>query len=123
MEVTFCDLRSKEVVNIIDGRKLGKIVDIVLDTCCAKITGIVVPGDKKLFNFKNEDLFIPWRNIRKIGDDVILVELIPIERCEVKSMEIEKNDDRSFSDSENMKKNWPFSIFLLNYFDNICIFR
>lgn len=105
MEVTFCDLRSKEVVNIIDGRKLGKIVDIVLDTCCAKITGIVVPGDKKLFNFKNEDLFIPWRNIRKIGDDVILVELIPIERCEVKSMEIDKNDDRSFSDSENMKKN------------------
>ena len=105
MEVTFCDLRSKEVVNIIDGRKLGKIVDIVLDTCCAKITGIVVPGDKKLFNFKTEDLFIPWRNIRKIGDDVILVELIPIERCEVKSMEIDKNDDRSFSDSENMKKN------------------
>ena len=39
-----------------------------------KVLGFVVPGDKKLFKSK-EDLFIPWKNIQKIGDDVILVQL------------------------------------------------
>lgn len=77
MEVTFCELRAKEVVNIYDGRCLGNITDIVIDTSCARVLGIIVPKERKMFNlFKaNSDFFIPYNRICKIGQDIILVEL------------------------------------------------
>lgn len=77
MDITFCELREKEVVNICDGRRLGRILDLAL-TCAGRAIGILVPGDKKFFKniVGNDSIFIPWRNITKIGDDVILVELI-----------------------------------------------
>ncbi|MBR4745300.1 MAG: YlmC/YmxH family sporulation protein [Clostridia bacterium] len=80
MEISFCELRIKEVVNVCDGKRLGNIVDLVFDTSCARVTGIVVPGERTFLNlFKsNNDIFIPYNRIRKIGKDVILVELTPI---------------------------------------------
>lgn len=74
MEINFCDLREKEVVNTVNGKRLGRVFDLVLSCSNCKVLGFVVPGDKKLFKSK-EDLFIPWKNIQKIGDDVILVQL------------------------------------------------
>ena len=79
METTFCEMRAKEVINLIDGKRLGRIVDLVLETKSARMLGIVVPGDKKIFCLKNEDMFIPWKSIEKIGDDVILVKLYPLD--------------------------------------------
>lgn len=79
MELSFCDLRAKEVVNICDGRRLGNIIDVIIDCRCARITGIVVPYERGFFSFlkSNQDIFIPWNRICKIGKDVILVELTP----------------------------------------------
>lgn len=73
----FCKLRQKEVVNIVDGARLGFICDLVLDVGTGRICAIVVPGPSKFsFFFRGErDQVIPWKNIRKIGDDVILVEV------------------------------------------------
>ena len=80
MELTFCELRTREVVNICDGKRLGNIVDMVFDSSCARVTGIVVPCEKTFMSlFKsNNDIFIPYNRIRKIGKDVILVELSPV---------------------------------------------
>lgn len=76
MNITFCDLRHKEVINIADGKRLGRIIDLVIACDCGKICGIVVPGENCFSMFKrNEELFIPWQKITKIGDDVILVKL------------------------------------------------
>lgn len=79
MEISFCDLRAKEVINVCDGRRMGNIIDIIIDCNCAVVRGIVVPYDKGFFNFfkSNQDIFIPWHRICKIGKDVILVELTP----------------------------------------------
>lgn len=74
MEVCFSDLKEKEIVNVYDGKKLGRIVDVLFDTASGQVKGIVVPGDKKLFR-KNEDIFVPLERLKKIGDDVILVSL------------------------------------------------
>lgn len=74
MEITFDELREKEVINILNGSKLGRIIDVVFDLSVASLKGFVVPGEKKLFK-KSEDIFIPLRQIRKIGDDVILVQI------------------------------------------------
>lgn len=76
MDLTFCSLKEKEVVNIVDGKKLGRILDIAFKPN-GVITGIIVPGDKRFF--KNisgcESIFIPWKKIKRIGEDTILVEL------------------------------------------------
>lgn len=77
MESSFLDLRCKEVVNIVDGTRLGHIVDIVITLATGQISGIVVPGNKTIFGFLKggNDLFIPFSQVCKIGEDTILVEL------------------------------------------------
>jgi len=77
MDTSFLELRCKEVVNVVDGRRLGHIVDVVfnLANCC--LLGVVVPGEKSFWNvFKGgTELFIPISQIVKIGEDAVLVEL------------------------------------------------
>ncbi len=74
METSFTELRTKEVVNLCGGTKMGKILDVIFDTNGKNVLGLVVPGERKLFR-QNEDIFVPWKNITKIGDDVILINL------------------------------------------------
>ena len=71
------DFKHKEVININDGRRLGFVQDVTADLESGVITSIIVPGNTKLFNMfsGNNDIIIPWQNIRCIGDDVILVEI------------------------------------------------
>lgn len=76
MESSFLELRCKEVINVTNGRKLGHIIDIVFDLPSGVIKGFVVPVDKGFSLFKqSSQIFIPYNQICKIGDDTILVEL------------------------------------------------
>jgi len=72
------ELRSREVVNISDGRRLGLINDFEIDMATGQIKAIVVPGPSKLIRIftRSEDQVIPWERIIKIGVDVILVEAL-----------------------------------------------
>ncbi|SJZ30841.1 YlmC/YmxH family sporulation protein [Selenihalanaerobacter shriftii] len=71
------ELRSKEVINVNDGQRLGLIKDIELDLAQGKIEAIIVPGEKKIFSIFSgkDDLIIQWEQIERIGKDVILVDL------------------------------------------------
>lgn len=71
------DFKSKEVINITDGRRLGFVQDVCADLETGKITSIIVPGANKLLSmFTNEnDIVITWDKIKCIGDDIILVEV------------------------------------------------
>lgn len=78
MELSYNQLKKRDVINVVDGQCLGKIIDMALDFPDAVLTGIVVPGRKvrgifKLFN--RSRLFIDERSIIKIGGDVILVDI------------------------------------------------
>lgn len=99
MEITFCDLRAKEVINICDGKRLGNIIDLTFDSCTTKITGIIVPGEKSFFSFfkSNPDIFIPFYKICKIGKDVILVELNPINTATVAALNSLENSNENLS--------------------------
>ncbi|MCL2587150.1 MAG: YlmC/YmxH family sporulation protein [Firmicutes bacterium] len=78
-ELSFVELRSKQVVNVIDGKVLGRICDVVFSRQSARVLGFVVPGDSGFSLFKKKgDLFIPFERICKIGVDVVLVELKPV---------------------------------------------
>ena len=74
MELSFSQLRTKEVVNTQDGRKLGKVCDIVFCYPENRWLGIVAP-DGHGWGLKKNGLFIDIRNIVKIGEDVILVNV------------------------------------------------
>lgn len=71
------DLASRDVVNTVDGRRLGNIVDVELDLDNGKIVAVVVPGQPKMLGVfgRSDDYVVPWENIKKIGEDVILVEI------------------------------------------------
>lgn len=77
MESSFLDLRCKEVINVVDGRRLGHIIDVCFELNLGKITGFIVPGDTTFWNvFKSgNQIFIPYSQICKIGEDSILVEI------------------------------------------------
>ena len=67
------DFKHKEVVNIVDGKRLGFVQDVESGV----ITSIIVPGNSKLLNLfaGNNDIVIPWQDIKCIGEDIILVEI------------------------------------------------
>ncbi len=71
------DLRARDVVNILDGKKLGNIIDIDLDLDNGKVTSLVLPGSNRRYSFfsRREEVTVPWNKIVRIGRDVILVEM------------------------------------------------
>jgi YlmC/YmxH family sporulation protein len=68
------EFQIKDVVNVADGKRLGHVGDIDIDLATGKIQAIVI-GNSRMLGFfgKEEEIVIPWRNIVKIGSDVILV--------------------------------------------------
>ena len=71
------DFKHKEVINIKDGKRLGYVQDVCADLETGTITSIIVPGNNKLINIfsSNNDIEIPWKNIKCIGNDLILVDI------------------------------------------------
>jgi len=72
------DFQAKDVINIVDGKKLGHISDIELDLRQGRIDSIVIPQIQKMFGIfgsAGSEITIPWRSIVKIGTDVVLVRL------------------------------------------------
>ena len=81
METSFSELRTKEVINTADGRRLGKVCDLVFCYPKNRVLGIVVPVGRG-FGFWKSEQFIDMKNIIKIGDDVILVNFnMPPKPC------------------------------------------
>ncbi|EGL82188.1 sporulation protein, YlmC/YmxH family [Caldalkalibacillus thermarum TA2.A1] len=75
--IKISELQTKDVVNIADGKNLGAVYDLEINLQHGRIDAIICPGPGKFFGlFSNgKDIVIPWRNIIKIGSDVILVKL------------------------------------------------
>ena len=80
MEISYTYLRSKEVVNLTDGKRLGRVCDVVFRYPENVFLGIVVPGNKG-FSFKKGDVFIDVKCISCIGEDVILVRAEGLRRA------------------------------------------
>ncbi len=74
MEFTFSELKQKEVINLNDGKHLGKVCDVSFSFPENNLLGIFVTGGKG-FKFTRQDQFIPMKSVNKIGEDAILVKL------------------------------------------------
>lgn len=70
------ELQMKDVVSVTDGRRLGKIIDIEIDPT-GKINYFVVEQRRvfRIMGSHDDIINISMTQIKKIGEDVILVEI------------------------------------------------
>ncbi len=77
--IRLSDLAGKEVINIIDGAKLGVIgeADMVIDINSGEIQSIILPRKNNVFNLwiDRQHMIIPWQAVKRIGNEVVIVEL------------------------------------------------
>ena len=66
------ELQTKEIVNIKDGKRIGTIIDVIVEAN-GSISKLVLE-EKRGRKFQREESEIKWSSIIKIGDDIILVD-------------------------------------------------
>lgn len=76
----FSELGIKEVVNLNNGERLGILADsdLLIDEESGNILSLIVPDRRfsiKLFGSERKSMEIPWESIKKIGHDMIIVEM------------------------------------------------
>ena len=68
------DMQHKDIVNIINGEKLGKIIDIEINN--EGLINYLIIGEMKMIKrFNNNETRVSFKQIKRIGTDVILVEI------------------------------------------------
>ena len=71
------ELIKKDIVNIQDGKKIGKITDVVFDINNGYLIKFIIESSniiKSIFS-NNEELVIKFTQIKKLGEDVILIDI------------------------------------------------
>ena len=73
----FSDLRCKEIINIASGQRLGFVCDADVEMPAGMIKALIVPGPCRILGLfgRTDDYVIPWECIRRIGQDLILIEV------------------------------------------------
>lgn len=81
MGMRLTQLQCKEVICVSDGRRLGFISDARIDLPEGHILAIIVPGPCRFFGLwgRKDDFVIPWHCIKRIGPDIVLVDIKPDE--------------------------------------------
>lgn len=70
------DLQEKEVIDISTGKRIGSIIDIIINMT-GNISKLVLEdrkSSKRLFSKNQDGIYLEWKQIIKIGDDIILVD-------------------------------------------------
>ncbi len=73
MEINFTELKQKDVINISDGKHLGRVCDMTFSFPENKVLGFTVTGCKG-FKFSKQEVFLPVSCVVKIGKDAVLVK-------------------------------------------------
>ena len=66
------DLQTKEIINMNTGKRLGIIIDVILDRG-GNIKSLVLEEKHGRRFAGKEEYQIDWHQIVKIGDDIILI--------------------------------------------------
>ncbi len=71
------DLQNKTVINLIDGKNIGNIIDMEVDSS-GKTLNLIVEKHRFLLSYfsNKKEIAIKWEQIEKIGEDVILVNIV-----------------------------------------------
>ena len=66
------ELQLKEIINISNGKRIGVIVDVIVEQN-GNIQKLILE-EKRGRKFSKEEYEISWNQIVKIGDDIILID-------------------------------------------------
>ena len=71
------ELQRKDIVNIKDGKKIGKIVDVEFDVSNGYMIKFIIEKAHFVRSLcsSNEELTIKFAQIKKMGEDVILIDI------------------------------------------------
>ena len=67
------DLQTKEIINMSTGKRLGLIIDVIIDNN-GHIKSLILEDRKGKRFTGREEYELDWKQIAKIGDDIILVK-------------------------------------------------
>ncbi len=69
-------LIGKEVINVRDGGRIGRITDVIVDCKSGNVSALIVPVIKGFFSFfgKKREYCIKWCNVVKAGTDIVLID-------------------------------------------------
>lgn len=83
MLMKMSELRCKEVICVADGRRLGFVCDLEVEIPEGCVKSIIVPGPCRFLGLfgRKDDFVIPWGCIKRIGPDIILVDIKPDDCC------------------------------------------
>lgn len=75
MQCTLTALRSKEVIDMTTGMRLGYVDDIEIDTDTENVVSLIIFGRARGFGLmgRDSDIVIKCSDITLIGEDTILV--------------------------------------------------
>jgi len=76
------DLGLRDIVNLVDGAKLGPVKDVHIDLETGRVVSMVLSSGRKYFRLMSagQDVVVPWEKIKKIGVDTVLVEVDAVAR-------------------------------------------
>ena len=76
MNCSINELKTKEVIDVSCGERLGYVSDVEINLESGRLMALIVPGQYKLMGFlgREEDIVIKWDKIKKIGDEIIIIE-------------------------------------------------
>ncbi len=79
MGTRITELHCKEVICIDSGQRLGFVSDVEIEMPAGCVIAIIVPGPCRFLGLfgRHDDFVIPWKCIKKIGPDIILVDISP----------------------------------------------
>ncbi len=82
MEFRIGELCRKEVIDVMDGSRYGYVGDAEIDLETGQVRALVVPGRLRLLGLlgREEDHIFPWAAIKRLGEDIILVEGMQTDR-------------------------------------------
>lgn len=70
------ELTKKDIINVLNGAKLGLVKDVQIDLETGAVHAIVLQGRRRFWFFPaGKDIIVPWTKIKKLGVDAVLVEL------------------------------------------------
>ncbi len=74
----FSELKKKEVINLKNCQKLGRVSDFEFDECTGQIFKLIIPGENKWCGLFGSDsnYVICYKDIKQIGPDIIIVDII-----------------------------------------------
>lgn len=67
------ELQTKEIINMSTGKRLGLIIDVIVDTS-GFIKSLILEEKRGRRITGREEYELDWKQITKIGDDIILVK-------------------------------------------------